>query len=705
MASSSKNPRTQKGAAPSETPVDTLNEIEAAVELAELAHEMARHDALYYAKDTPEISDADYDALRRRNTTIEAHFPMLVRDDSPSTRIGAAPAAGFKKVTHALPMLSLDNAFSDDDVREFVARVRRFLNLDAEADVALMAEPKIDGLSISLRYEKGRFVMGATRGDGTTGENVTANLRTLDDIPDRLKGTGWPDVLEVRGEVYMRKSEFQALNARQEKADAKPFANPRNAAAGSLRQLDSTITAVRKLGFFGYAWGEVAEPLGQTLMEARKRLAAWGFTLNDGALCTDVDEALAFYRHQASGRAVLDYDIDGIVYKVDRLDWAARLGQVSRSPRWAIAHKFPAEQAETVLEKIEIQVGRTGTLTPVAHLTPVTVGGVVVSRATLHNEDEIARKDVRAGDSVIIQRAGDVIPQVVKAVMAKRPKRTKPFRFPAKCPRCGSIALREEGEVAWRCSGGLICPAQAVQRLKHFVSRDAFDIEGLGGKHIETFWNDGLIKLPGDIFRLSAKQDEIAAREGWGEKSVVNLLAALEERKTITLERFIYALGIRQAGEATAKLLARTYHSFEGWRTAMTTAEDRDSDAYTDLTAIDGIGPSMADDILGFFAEPHNRDVLDDLGQILTIEDAVTPEAADSPLSGKTIVFTGTLTSMSRKEAKAKAEALGAKVAGSVSKKTDYLVAGADAGSKAKKATELGVNVLSEDDWREIAGL
>jgi DNA ligase (NAD+) len=704
MASSPKKSRAKKGAAPSETPVDALNEIEAAVALAELAHEMARHDALYYAEDTPEISDGEYDALRRRNTAIEAHFPALVRDDSPSARIGAAPAAGFKKVTHALPMLSLGNAFSDDDVREFVARVRRFLNLDAEADVALMAEPKIDGLSISLRYEKGRFVMGATRGDGTTGENVTANLRTLDDVPARLKGTGWPDVLEVRGEVYMRKSEFQALNARQEKADAKPFANPRNAAAGSLRQLDSTITAVRKLGFFGYAWGEVSEPLGQTLMEARERLAAWGFTLNDGALCADVDEALAFYQRQESGRAALDYDIDGIVYKVNRLDWAARLGQVSRSPRWAIAHKFPAEQAETVLEKIEIQVGRTGTLTPVAHLTPVTVGGVVVSRATLHNEDEIARKDVRAGDMVVIQRAGDVIPQVVKAVMTKRPKGTKPFHFPAKCPRCGSIALREEGEVAWRCSGGLICPAQAVQRLKHFVSRDAFDIEGLGGKHIETFWNDGLIKLPGDIFRLSAKQDEIAAREGWGEKSVVNLLTALEERKAITLERFIYALGIRQVGEATAKLLARTYHSFEGWRAAMTAAEDRDSDAYADLTAIDGIGPSMADDILGFFAEPHNRDVLDDLGQILAIEDAIIPEAADSPLSGKTIVFTGTLTSMGRKEAKAKAEALGAKVAGSVSKKTDYLVAGADAGSKAKKATALGVNVLSEDDWRELAG-
>jgi DNA ligase (NAD+) len=695
----------KKREALSPTPVDSLNAIEAAAELAALAHEIAHHDALYYAKDAPEISDADYDALRQRNTDIEAHFPNLIRDDSPSTRVGTAPAAGFKKVTHALPMLSLDNAFSDDDVSEFVARVRRFLNLDEKADVALMAEPKIDGLSISLRYEKGRFVMGATRGDGATGENVTANLRTLDDVPEQLKGTGWPDVLEVRGEIYMRKSEFQALNARQEKAGAKPFANPRNAAAGSLRQLDSTVTAVRKLGFFGYAWGEVSAPLGQTLMEARERLAAWGFTLNDGELCADVDAALAFYRRQESARAALDYDIDGIVYKVNRLDWVARLGQVSRSPRWAIAHKFPAERAETILEKIEIQVGRTGTLTPVAHLAPITVGGVVVSRATLHNEDEITRKDVRAGDTVVIQRAGDVIPQVVEVVMAKRPKGTKAFHFPSKCPRCGSLALREEGEVAWRCSGGLICPAQAVQRLKHFVSRDAFDIEGLGGKHIETFWNDGLIKLPGDIFRLSNRRAEIAAREGWGEKSVENLLNALEERKTISLERFIYALGIRQVGEATAKLLARTYNSFDKWRDAMTAAEDRDSDAYADLTAIDGIGPSMADDLLGFFAEPHNRDVLDDLNQILIIEDAAIPEAVDSPLSGKTIVFTGTLTSMGRKEAKAKAEALGAKVAGSVSKKTDYLVAGADAGSKAKKAAELGVSVLSEDDWRALARL
>ncbi|MCZ6743257.1 MAG: NAD-dependent DNA ligase LigA [Alphaproteobacteria bacterium] len=686
-------------------PVEALNEAEAAAELARLSEEISRLDVLYHQLDAPQVSDAEYDRARRRNAAIESRFPALIRADGPSARVGAAPASGFAKVGHSVPMLSLDNAFNADDVREFVDRVRRFLNLEAEATVGLMAEPKIDGLSISLRYEAGRFIMGATRGDGTTGENVTANLKTLDDIPDRLGGTGWPQVLEVRGEVYMRKSEFLALNARQVEVGAKAFANPRNAAAGGLRQLDSSITASRKLAFFAYGWGEVSAPMAETLAESRDRIRSWGFALTDAQLCASAEEMIDYHGRLESRRAALDYDIDGVVYKVNRLDWVERLGFVSRSPRWAIAHKFAAERAETMIEKIDIQVGRTGTLTPVAHLTPVTVGGVVVSRATLHNEDEIKRKDIRVGDHVVVQRAGDVIPQVVEAVKAKRPKGAKPFRFPAKCPRCGSLAVREEGEVAWRCTGGLICPAQAVQRLKHFVSRNAFDIEGLGGKHIESFRHDELIETPGDIFRLADKKAAIESREGWGEKSVENLLAAIETRKTITFERFIYALGIRQVGEATAKLLARTYHSFTDWQKAMTAAQDRASDAYSELTAIDGIGPAMADDILGFFAEPHNRAVLDDLNRLLTIEDAAMGAAADAPLSGKTMVFTGTLTSMGRKEAKTRAEALGAKVAGSVSAKTDYLVAGEKAGSKASRAAALGVTVLSEDEWREMAGL
>ncbi|HSR56298.1 MAG TPA: NAD-dependent DNA ligase LigA [Alphaproteobacteria bacterium] len=686
-------------------PPDQLSEEDAAAELEYLAKEIARHDALYYQKDAPEISDSAYDALRARNDALEAAFPELIREDSPSQRIGAAPASGFAKVTHAVPMLSLDNAFTAEDVVEFVARVRRYLNLDADAEVALMTEPKIDGLSIALRYEGGRLVQGATRGDGTTGENVTRNLRTLDDIPDRLRGKGWPDVLEVRGEVYMSKTEFAALNARQQEAGAKVFANPRNAAAGSLRQLDSTITASRNLGFFGYAWGEVSEPLGATLEEARDRLRHFGFPLNEGKLYSDVEKAIAFHDDLESRRASLDYDIDGVVYKVNRLDWVERLGQVSRSPRWAIAHKFAAERAETVLESIEVQVGRTGTLTPVAHLTPVTVGGVVVSRATLHNEDEIRRKDARVGDTVVIQRAGDVIPQVVEVLADKRPKGAKPFKFPDKCPRCESMAVREEGEVAWRCTGGLICPAQAVERLKHFVSRDAFDIEGLGGKHVEAFWLDGLIKTPGDIFRLESHEDSLKEREGWGEKSVENLLRAIESRRTISLERFIYALGIPQVGEATAKLLARTYKTLDHWREAMSAASDHESDAYRELTDIDGVGPSMADDIIGFFAEPHNREVLDDLQSLLTIEEAAAPTATESPFTGKTVVFTGTLSTMGRKEAKAKAEGLGARVSGSVSKKTDFVVIGADPGSKATNAKKLGVTVLTEDEWREMAGL
>jgi DNA ligase (NAD+) len=688
-----------------EKPVEALSAEEAAAELARLAEEISRHDVLYHQNDAPEITDAEYDGLRRRNAAIEIRFPALILADGPSARVGAAPGSGFSKIGHRVPMLSLDNAFNAEDVVEFVARVRRFLNLEADAAVDLMAEPKIDGLSISLRFEQGRFVLGATRGDGTTGENVTANLKTLDDIPDRLGGTGWPQVLEVRGEVYMRKSEFFALNLRQEEMGAKPFANPRNAAAGSLRQLDSAITASRNLGFFAYSWGEVSEPIGATLADARDRLRSWGFTLTDAQLCAGAEELIDYHSRLESRRAALDYDIDGVVYKVNRLDWVERLGQVSRSPRWAIAHKFAAERAETVIEEIHIQVGRTGTLTPVAHLTPVTVGGVVVSRATLHNEDEIKRKDIRMGDHVVVQRAGDVIPQVVEVIAARRPEDARPFDFPDHCPICGSLAVREEGEVAWRCTGGLICPAQAVQRLKHFVSRNAFDIEGLGGKHIEAFWGDGLIKGPADIFRLHERKEEILEREGWGDKSVENLIAAIDARRQITLDRFIYALGIRQVGEATAKLLARVYHSLDHWRAAMGAAEDRESEAYAELTGIDGIGPSMADDILGFFAEPHNQEILDQLGEALTIEEVSTPTSVDSPLSGKTVVFTGTLISMGRKEAKARAETLGAKVAGSVSAKTDYLVAGEKAGSKAKKAAELGVTVLSEEEWRSLASM
>ena len=686
-------------------PVDALNEAEAEAELARLAQDISRHDVAYHQHDAPQVSDAEYDGLRRRNAAIESRFPALVRADSPSARIGAVPGSGFAKVPHSLPMLSLDNAFSAEDVVEFVDRLRRFLNLEAEATVELMAEAKIDGVSISLRYEKGKFVLGATRGDGTTGENVTANLKTLGDIPDRLGGTGWPQVLEVRGEVYMGKSEFLALNARQIEGGAKPFANPRNAAAGSLRQLDASITASRKLAFFAYSWGETSEPLGETLAGARDRLRSWGFALTDCQLCADAGELIDYHRRLEARRAGLDYDIDGVVYKVNRLDWVERLGQASRSPRWAIAHKFAAERAETVIETIDIQVGRTGTLTPVAHLTPVTVGGVVVSRATLHNADEITRKDIRAGDHVVVQRAGDVIPQVVEVIKAKRPKQSEPFKFPDHCPVCGSLAVREEGEAATRCTGGLICPAQAVQRLKHFVSRNAFDIDGLGGKHIEAFLADKLIGGPADIFRLHERKAEILGREGWGSKSVENLIAAIEARRSIPLDRFIYALGIHQVGEATAKLLARIYHTLDHWRESMDTARDRESEAYAELIAIDGIGPSMADDILGFFAEPHNCEILDRLDQALEIEALATPPSMDTPLSGKTVVFTGTLISMGRMEAKARAETLGAKVASSVSARTDYLVAGEKAGSKATKAAALGVTVLSEDEWREMAGL
>ncbi len=690
--------------------VDDLDRDQAAAELAALADELSAHDRAYYQDSAPVVSDADYDALRRRNAAIEARFPDLVRDDSPSARVGAPPAGGFAKVAHARPMLSLANAFTEEDLGDFVEGVRRFLKElrdDPAIPLEMMAEPKIDGLSVSLRYERGRFVQGATRGDGTTGEDVTANLRTLGDVPDRIDdaGKGVPEVLEVRGEVYMTKQDFAALNERQKSAGAKTFANPRNAAAGSLRQLDPAITAERPLRFFAYAWGETSEPLADThegFLDTLKRL---GFEVNPLArLCRTVREMLAFYTELNAVRAELPYDIDGIVFKVNRLDWQERLGFVSRAPRWAIAQKFEAEKAQTLLRAIRIQVGRTGTLTPVAELEPVTVGGVVVSRATLHNEDEIRRKDVREGDTIIVQRAGDVIPQVVSVVMDKRPANSAAYEFPGQCPECGSLAVREPGEAARRCTGGLICPAQAVERLKHFVSRNAFDIEGLGAKHIEAFRRDGLIEGPGDIFRLEDRADAIREREGWGGKSVDNLLAAIAARRTVPLDRFIYALGIRQVGQATARMLARQYGSLAAWRAAMMAAIDAESEAYGDLVNIDGIGPLVAADIAAFFSEPHNRQVLDDLDRLLTVEDFAAVEASGSPFSGKTVVFTGTLETLTRGEAKARAEALGAKVAGSVSKKTDYVVVGSDAGSKARKAAELGVATLTEAQWLEMSG-
>ncbi len=694
---------------PSAVACGDLSRAEARWELARLAAEIRHHDILYYQQDAPEVSDADYDALRRRNAEIEARFPELILPDSPSRRVGAEPAAGFAKIRHAVAMLSLENAFTDEDVADFFDGVRRFikeLKDDPSQPLEVVAEPKIDGLSASLRYEDGLFVQGATRGDGTEGEDITANLRTLADVPKRLTGAGWPRIVEVRGEVYMGKADFAALNRRQEDRGEKIFANPRNAAAGSLRQLDPAVTARRPLSFFAYAWGEVSEPVDGSHWAVLRRFHDWGFKVNPLArLCRTVDEALALYREIGAGRAALPYDIDGVVYKVNRMDWQERLGFVSRAPRWAVAHKFPAEQAETVLDRIEIQVGRTGVLTPVAHLRPVTVGGVVVSRATLHNEDYIAEKDIRIGDTAVIQRAGDVIPQVVRIVAERRPAGAIPYVFPETCPACGSQAIREPDEAARRCTGGLICPAQAVERLKHFVGREAFDIEGLGRKHIEEFWADGLIRTPGDIFRLREKQVAIAGREGWGEQSAQKLVDAIAARRDVELPRFLGALGIRQVGASTARLLARVYGSLAHLRTAMEKAAAGEETAeYGELIAIDGIGPAVATDLIGFFAEPHNRDILDDLAANVRVAEFVAPATAGSPIAGKTVVFTGTLELMTRGEAKARAEALGAKVAGSVSAKTDFVIAGPGAGSKAKKAAELGVKTLTEAEWLDLIG-
>ncbi len=790
--------------------VAALDAAGAQAELARLAAEIARHDDLYYRHDAPEIPDAAYDALRVRNAAIEARFPDLVRSDSPTHRVGAAPVAAFGKVRHAVPMLSLGNAFSDDDVTEFEARVRRFLGLPAGDGLVITAEPKIDGLSISLRYEAGRLVQAATRGDGAEGENVTANVMTIREVPHRLKGRDVPDVMEVRGEIYLGHDDFRRLNEAQQAAGDKLFANPRNAAAGSLRQLDASITAARPLRFFAYTWGEATRLPADTQTGVVEAFARWGLPTNPlMRRCAGIGDLLAYYRDIEAKRARLGYDIDGVVYKVDRLDYQERLGFVARSPRWAIAHKFAAEQATTLLRAIEIQVGRTGALTPVARLEPVLVGGVVVSNASLHNEDEIARKDIRIGDTVVVQRAGDVIPQVVEVVADKRPKGAEPFVFPHACPACGSHAVREadetgEADVVRRCTGGLVCPAQVKERLKHFVSRLAFDIEGLGEERIGLFFDEGLIRSPADIFTLAARDARsatpLAARDGFGKRSVEKLFAAIDARRTIALERFLFALGIRHVGETTARDLARAFGSWPALRTALErAAADQPGDDYRRLTAVKGLGvktaetimqhfaqrlpahggggarhdtgdlfgPShaapgiryddiaaikgvrtsavealravfpeprelaqlaaraagqcpgdgfielaslsgigevVADALCDFFGEAHNIAAVDALLAHVTVSPFARQSATASAVTGKTVVFTGTLVRLTRQEAKAQAERLGAKVAGSVSRKTDYVIAGAEAGSKLAKAEELGVTVLSEDAWIALVG-
>jgi DNA ligase (NAD+) len=702
-------------------PVEALTEEQAKAELAALAEAIARHDRLYHERDAPEITDAEYDALRLRNAAIEARFPHLVLPDGPSFRVGADPAKGFRKIRHAVPMMSLENAFSLDQMRRFLDGIRNFIRelSDPSEPIELMLEPKIDGLSCAIRYDRGRLVSAVTRGNGVEGEDVTANVRTIASVPDPLHGEGWPDVLEVRGEVYMSDRDFLALNAQQEAAGEKRFANPRNAAAGSLRQLDASVTARRPLAFFAYAWGELSAPFAASQHEAREKLAAWGFALNEPArlVSTAGDDlsALAAYFDEVQGvRSALGFSIDGVVAKIDRLDRQERLGFVSRSPRWAVAWKFPPERALTVVESIEVQIGRTGRATPVANLAPINVGGVVVSRATLHNEDEIARKDIRVGDTVVVQRAGDVIPQVAEVVPERRPADSAPWPFPTRCPVCGSHLAREEGAADTYCTGGLVCPAQAKERLRHFASRAAFDIEGLGEKNVELFFDRGAIRTPPDIFTFEARDREsaepLASWKGWKEKSAGNLFDAIRRARTVPLDRFVYALGIPQVGEATARLLARRYLSLERWREAMEAAVDPETEARRQLLSIEGVGESVAGDIAAFFAEPHNREVLDRLTRssgggepLLSVLD-FEPPAAASPIAGKTVVFTGTLEAMSRAEAKALAEKLGANVSGSVSKRTDFVVVGADAGSKERNARELGVAVLTERQWLDLVG-
>jgi DNA ligase (NAD+) len=695
----------------SKTAVDALTETAAKAELERLAAEIGAHDRRYYQEDAPSVSDAAYDALRRRNEAIEARFPQLVRADSPSRRVGAAPAAKFAEVRHAVPMLSLGNAFSAEDVADFVDRVRRFLRLDAEARLDFTAEPKIDGLSCSLRYEAGRLVNAATRGDGVVGEDVTANVRTIGEIPDRLRGKSVPQVCEVRGEVYMRHADFAALNARQAKEGRQIYANPRNTAAGSLRQLDPSITATRPLKFFAYAWGEMSQMPSDTQLGMLQWFERAGFSTNPlTRICSSIEELVAFHREIEARRATLGYDIDGVVYKLDRLDLQQRLGFVSRTPRWAIAHKFSAEQATTLVQAIDIQVGRTGALTPVARLEPVTVGGVVVSNATLHNEDEIERLGVRVGDTVTIQRAGDVIPQVLGVILGK-PRGSEPYPFPKICP-CPLktkvvrevIAGGEEGARS-HCSGEFACPYQKVEHLRHFVSRRAFDIEGLGEKQIALFFEQGWIKEPADIFTLAARNPKIKLeeQEGFGELSVRNLFEAIAARREIALERFVYALGMRHVGETTARALARCYGSWTAFHEAGLKVAAGDEDARAEMDNLDQIGDTVIDSLAAYFGEAHNRGIVERLTKQVRILDAEKP-AASSPVAGKTVVFTGALEKMTRDEAKAMAERLGAKTAGSVSKKTDYLVAGPGAGSKLAKAAEAGVTVLTEDEWFALIG-
>ena len=746
----------------SATPEDramALTEAEAPARLKELAEAIARANEAYHRKDAPEISDAEYDALKRENAALEARFPALKRADSPSDQVGAAPADGFTKVTHAVRMLSLGNAFEEADVAEFARFIRNFLGLAADAPLAFTAEPKIDGLSLSLRYENGRLVQAATRGDGEVGENVTANARTIGDIPQIL--TGAPELLEVRGEVYMSHADFEALNARQADRGGKTFANPRNAAAGSLRQLDAEITRARPLKFFAYAWGALSAPLAETQMGAIERLKALGFPTNDRTrLCDTTEAMLAHYREIEQARATLGYDIDGVVYKLNDLALQARLGMRSTTPRWAIAHKFAAELAWTRLDAIDIQVGRTGALSPVARLAPVTVGGVVVSNATLHNEDYIAGrdssgqpiragKDIRVGDWVQVYRAGDVIPKLADVDLSKRPADAEPFAFPTVCPECGSDAVREEGDAVRRCTGGLICPAQAVEKLKHFVSRAAFDIEGLGAKQVEQFHKDGWISEPADIFALQAHYgsglQQLKNREGWGEKSAENLFAAIEEKRAIPLKRLLFSLGIRHVGEVAAADLARHFGTWaaladtvdrarpaadaaraadeavaaeraraadEGRRAQISATRDavwqgvpaEARAAWDEITGIDGIGATVAQALVTAFGQARERASIDRLVAALDVQAEAAPKTSDSPVAGKTVVFTGSLEKMTRAEAKARAEALGAKVSGSVSAKTDLLVAGPGAGSKAKKAADLGVETIDEDAWLALVG-